>query len=296
MERVAYCSKLYNEPVVHADACYARGLSAKQQHCPHPLCADDERYRWSLCGQEWYAYSYLLQLSLEKLTNFLEVVIASTVPAALSSFENAVESSDLSIGGSAAIQLCGSKSGYDGDHVFGFIATSNYSFAPVQQALRTWANATCLDFDTSLKVPGQAIFTTPLVIASNATLNGTLSGNLTLSVKSLGRRGDCTTVSVASGDGCGSLATKCGISPSDFTKYNSGDSFCSSLTPNQHVCCSAGTLPDFSPPKNSDGSCSVCTPYPTRCDAEIQALSCELEISSCPFQNDLLTSTRPTLS
>jgi hypothetical protein len=33
-------------------------------------------------------------------------------------------------------------------------------------------------------------------------------------------RADCKYVAVASGDGCASLATKCGISGSDFTKYN----------------------------------------------------------------------------
>ena len=121
------------------------------------------------------------------------MVVDATVPGVLAQFEHAVQTSTgVSVGGCAAVQLCGNASGYDGDHVFGFIAKSNYSFAPVQQALRSWANATCLDFDTSLTIPGSASFTTPLIIASNATINGTHSTNTT--VKSLGRRGDCTTV------------------------------------------------------------------------------------------------------
>lgn len=61
---------------------------------------------------------------------------------------------------------------------------------------------------------------------------------------------------MASGDSCAKLATKCGISPSDFTKYNPDSKLCSSLMPLQHVCCSSGTLPDFTPKKNSDGSCA----------------------------------------
>ncbi|QRW26291.1 chitinase [Rhizoctonia solani] len=45
-----------------------------------------------------------------------------------------------------------------------------------------------------------------------------------------------------SGDGCGTLASKCGISAADFTKYNSKLD-CSKLAPGQWVCCSSGTLP-----------------------------------------------------
>jgi len=70
------------------------------------------------------------------------------------------------------------------------------------------------------------------------------------------RRADCSTKQVASGDSCGALATKCGISPADFTKYNPDPKLCSSLQVGQYVCCSSGTLPDMSPKQNSDGSCA----------------------------------------
>lgn len=51
----------------------------------------------------------------------------STAPDALIAFENALYASN-NTGGSKAIQLCGHD--YDGDHVVGFIATSNTSFTP----------------------------------------------------------------------------------------------------------------------------------------------------------------------
>jgi hypothetical protein len=182
-----------------------------------------------------------------------------TASDALVAMENALYASK-NTGGSFALQLCGE--GYDGDHVFGFVATSNTSFTPVQQALQSWANATCLTFNTTQKITSTASFTTPLVLASNATINGT---NATYSVYSarggsrIGRRSDCRTIQVASGDSCGSLASKCGISPSDFTTYNPSSTLCSGLVPLQHVCCSAGSMPDFTPKPNADGSCATYT-------------------------------------
>ena len=58
-----------------------------------------------------------------------------------------------------------------------------------------------------------------------------------------------------------SLATECGILGADFTKYNSGDDVCSSLSPGQPVCCSSGTLPDVKPKQGADG---ICATYKTR--------------------------------
>ncbi|KAK3389440.1 class V chitinase-like protein [Podospora didyma] len=74
--------------------------------------------------------------------------------------------------------------------------------------------------------------------------------------KILFQRGDCKTEIVAAGDGCGSLATKCGISPNDFTKYNPDPNLCSTLTPGELVCCSAGTIPDIRPKQLPNGTCA----------------------------------------
>ncbi|KAK9855849.1 hypothetical protein MYU51_001467 [Penicillium brevicompactum] len=72
-------------------------------------------------------------------------------------------------------------------------------------------------------------------------------------------KGECKTEKVLQDDSCAAIATRCGISGADFTKYNSAKGFCSKLKPGQHVCCSSGTLPDFSPKPNDDGSCATTT-------------------------------------
>ena len=53
-----------------------------------------------------------------------------------------------------------------------------------------------------------------------------------------------------------SLAAECGISAADFDIYNPSSTECSTLTVGEHVCCSAGTLPDFAPSPNANGTCA----------------------------------------
>lgn len=67
--------------------------------------------------------------------------------------------------------------------------------------------------------------------------------------------GNCSTIQVQSGDSCASLATRCGISAADFTTYNPSSTLCSTLTPGEHVCCSAGTLPNYAPQPYDNGTC-----------------------------------------
>ena len=70
-------------------------------------------------------------------------------------------------------------------------------------------------------------------------------------------RADCKTVTVVSGDSCGSLAKKCNINAANFTKFNPQANLCSTLQIDQRVCCSAGTLPDVRPKPNPDGTCAT---------------------------------------
>lgn len=67
----------------------------------------------------------------------------------------------------------------------------------------------------------------------------------------------CSTATVVSGDSCGTLAARCGISAADFTTFNPSSTLCSTLAVGQKVCCSAGGLPV--PVQNSDGSCASYT-------------------------------------
>ncbi|KAK4032856.1 killer toxin subunits alpha/beta [Parachaetomium inaequale] len=151
---------------------------------------------------------------------------------------------------SLAMQLCGP--GYTSTHTFGVMVASNGVFAPIQKAIQTWANGTCVSFAESKIFKGPASFTSPLLGHTNHTTNSTGRAKFG---RELRPRAECRTVQVESGDSCGTLATKCGISGADFTTYNPGSTFCSTLSPKQHVCCSSGTLPDFRPPVNADGSC-----------------------------------------
>ncbi|KJK92746.1 hypothetical protein H633G_03370 [Metarhizium anisopliae BRIP 53284] len=68
--------------------------------------------------------------------------------------------------------------------------------------------------------------------------------------------GTCVTKEVKSGDSCGSLASKCGLSASDFMRLNTKEDLCSTLAEGQQVCCSRGELQDRRPKPESDGTCA----------------------------------------
>jgi hypothetical protein len=68
-----------------------------------------------------------------------------------------------------------------------------------------------------------------------------------------------------------SLAAECGITPAQFTNFNPSSSLCSSLTPGERVCCSAGTLPDYAPKPYSNGTCYTYYVQPGDYCAELAA-------------------------
>jgi LysM repeat protein len=190
---------------------------------------------------------------------------------ALKAFEKAVVSTAQGTG-TVAMQLC--QPGNDGDHVFGIMATSNSTFAPLQNAVQTWSNAKCLSFSNTTNITGPAYITTPLVLnlppTGNYTATGTNSTSIPVSTSvsvskrswagRIQRRDTCSYIQVASGDGCWSLSQKCGITQAQLSQYNPTDpNFCNDLEPNEYVCCSAGSLPDFAPQPNPDGSCATYT-------------------------------------
>lgn len=67
----------------------------------------------------------------------------------------------------------------------------------------------------------------------------------------------CSYIQAHAGDGCWSLAQRCGISQQDLTSYNPAPNFCNNILADQYVCCSEGSLPDFSPKPDDDGNCYV---------------------------------------
>lgn len=135
----------------------------------------------------------------------------------------------------------------------------------VQSAMSGWSSSSCMTTNSSAHLTATAwqSFNLPFwsgpMDANHAANSSNVYMGSSRRHQTLAPRGDCTTVQVASSDSCASLATKCGVSAADFTKYNSNESLCATLSPGQHVCCSAGTLPDLAPKLQADGTCTSYT-------------------------------------
>lgn len=65
----------------------------------------------------------------------------------------------------------------------------------------------------------------------------------------------CTSIQANAGDGCWAIAQRCGITQDQLLQYNTAPDFCNTIQVDQWVCCSAGSLPDFSPQPYSNGTC-----------------------------------------
>lgn len=180
---------------------------------------------------------------------------------ALAFLENSMTESNAGYSAQVVLQFC--QPGQNSQHIFGLIATGNGTFATVQDALQSWSKAECLTIPAAQNVTGTIPLVTPLYNAS-ASIIGTNSistsihGNAT-SVRgsALAPRANCTTIQVEAGDSCPSLAQRCGITPAQFTQYNPSSKVCN--TAGGHVCCSAGSLPSYAPPPQSDGTCATYT-------------------------------------
>ncbi|PNS16971.1 Endochitinase B [Sphaceloma murrayae] len=161
-----------------------------------------------------------------------------------------------------AAQVCGDVA----LSTFGIFADTQGNLGAVQQAVQGWANATCLE-SPSVGTKQQVTITIPTCVetlASNSTGSSTnstgSSKNSTMlnSTPQMSKRATCSYIQAVSGDGCWSLASRCGITQTQLTTYNPSPTFCNVIV-GQYVCCSAGTLPDFSPKPNSDGTCASYT-------------------------------------
>jgi hypothetical protein len=119
-----------------------------------------------------------------------------------------------------AMQLC--KPEYDSMYIFGIMAISRGTFTSIQDAVKLWANTTCLQCEGSTKFPGMAQFTTPLLH-----INHTATTNSMVVTRKLHARadGECRMVQVESSNSCVDLAAKCGILVANFTKYNPSSTF-----------------------------------------------------------------------
>lgn len=84
----------------------------------------------------------------------------------------------------------------------------------------------------------------------------TIAGLIT---SSLLARDTCRYIQSQAGDGCWSLAQQCGISQDDLNSFNPSPFSCDTIEVGDYVCCSAGSLPDFSPQQQANGNCASYT-------------------------------------
>ncbi|KAI0419879.1 class V chitinase Chi100 [Xylaria grammica] len=169
---------------------------------------------------------------------------------------------DGSVADNLMVQMCSNSSAR---YSLGVFISTKGDLAAIQRATQLWKNSSCVTSMAETTPDWQRLtYLIPAPLSSpssdsNSPNNFThiiskLSGN---ALSRFAKRANCKTVQVQEGDTCDSLAPECGISAADFTKYNPGSSLCSSLVAGQHVCCSSGSLPDYTPEPSSDGYCSA---------------------------------------
>ena len=178
----------------------------------------------------------------------------------LDSFQQYVRKNDSPE--SLVIQLC-KADGRGADYAIGLVASSSGDMSFVQSAVKAWNEGECVTGVSEVSTLAQLKFNVPgaATTATNGTSNSTQNAKRTTDANlfrgRLAVRADCRTTKVQSGDGCYAVAERCGISQSDLTKYNTRTNFCNTLAVDEIVCCSSGTLPDTTPPANSDGTCQT---------------------------------------
>ncbi|KAI8316648.1 Killer toxin subunits alpha/beta [Colletotrichum sp. SAR11_59] len=203
-----------------------------------------------------FAYSNTVALGL-----FAGSGVRDIPPFVLRQFITKIKTTGFS--DSVVAQLC-AKDGRSSRYSLGIAVSGDRDLKFVQDAVATWASGECITSfdkvedwqDITLSVP--SISNNSTASFGNSTrANSTAGTASSVSSRSnmLQRRAECSTVQVVSGDSCAGLAAECGISASDFTTYNPDSTLCSTLQVGQHVCCSAGDLPDIRPQPNSDGTC-----------------------------------------
>ncbi|KAJ8126287.1 hypothetical protein O1611_g7351 [Lasiodiplodia mahajangana] len=168
------------------------------------------------------------------------------------------------------VQLCENHSAR---YSLGIYISTNSDLSAAQHAVQSWKNNTCVtSVDATVDTAWQKVsYLIPSRLGSNSsTVNSTIpsSNSSIISNKAafprsdagkLGIRDTCSTVQVVAHDTCATLAAECGITPAEFTDYNPSSTLCSTLVPGQHVCCSSGTLPDYTPSPYANGTCYTYT-------------------------------------
>lgn len=193
-----------------------------------------------------------------------------TVASAVKALTGRLQTDDA-IANRTVAQIC--SEGNKPETIFGISIDTTGNLVAVQKAVLDWSQGNCaVDDDLVSSQDALSIDFFDIVgapIADNSTVGNTNSsepsrfkvrdGKITRSAI-LNGRATCNYIQVQAGDSCASLASKCGIKGADFTQYNPKADLCSTLQPNDYVCCSAGD--PYTPPKppapspNADGTCA----------------------------------------
>ncbi|KAH8901597.1 glycoside hydrolase [Thozetella sp. PMI_491] len=195
----------------------------------------------AFCNQSnLFGYSNGASVGLHIANMFGKATLVSLI-------ENIMSEIQGGLSGSISAQLCNAGNSTVGGAVGISIntGTAAQSLVAVQKDVMLWAKGRCVSRadSTGTQLASVSVWENrQRTIVSTNTTRRLIRGRSDYRLRA--RDGDCTTTTVASGDSCGSLADK----------YNPASDFCSTLQPNQKVCCSAGSIP--TPKENADGSCA----------------------------------------
>ncbi|KAF4160411.1 hypothetical protein CNMCM6069_008761 [Aspergillus lentulus] len=148
------------------------------------------------------------------------------------------------------LQLCGT----DSDSTVGLVVDTTGSLGQVQDVVKQWSDSQCVaDYPKTSNWASLSLKFAPTTIQKAKAKRSHMDQHIH-------RRATCSYIKVVSGDSCGSLASKCGVTGPQFEEYNKRKpNLCSTLAIGQIVCCSPGDLPDLRPKPNPDGTCSSYT-------------------------------------
>lgn len=157
-------------------------------------------------------------------------------------------SSGRTLAAQTVVQMCGNSTAR---YTLGIYIGTDGKFGPVQRALQSWKNGTCVDVNSAAKDWHSVTFESPSALngslqTNNTASKGDFSGNSSSSqtrrsspVTLIGRGDDCDPIDVQAGDNQDTLAQECGISTANFAKFNPRLTNSKGLVTGQQLCCSA---------------------------------------------------------
>jgi hypothetical protein len=178
------------------------------------------------------------------------------VASAIKALSEHLQSSGPSLSTRTVAQLCGSER--ESDRILGIAIDTTANLAALQKTALAWSQGSCAA-DEDLKAAGDL----PKVNIPEVARGPQES--------SIEKRATCRPLRIVAGDSCASLASRCGISASDFYKYNPKTNLCSTLMPDDYVCCSEGD--PYKPPTPKPGADGTCATHLIRAGDTCSSLS-----------------------